>query len=172
MLDWNGRQQDAAHRVCGFKRQQTLLFSTPCARCGCRVTSVQRGRFLHIPSFSIRSKLAVRTNSHRSTARAHVQPQAGCCFGFCSGLAPFGSFAAALTAKSGRALPTCAASLPRRAAWVAFRTLTIFDRTRCRYGWIAKLPMALRTIRSRSPSEWHLGWKIYPPPRTSAGYDR
>jgi len=52
--------------------------------------------------------VSVRTNCHRSTTRTHVQP-CGLLLGFCSWLAPFGSFAAALTAKSGRDKPTCVA---------------------------------------------------------------
>jgi len=59
---------------------------------------------------------SVRTNGHRSTARAHVQPQAA------AARILLRACAAALTAKSGRDKPTCA--LPRRAVRVAFRTLT------------------------------------------------
>jgi hypothetical protein len=44
--------------------------------------------------------------------RARTSSRKRLLLGFCSGLVPFGSFAAALTAKSGRALPTCVLNAP------------------------------------------------------------
>ena len=64
----------------------------------------------------------------------------------------FRACAAALTSKSGRATPTAAFS--PRAFLVSERHLNKSStEITSGYGWIAKLPMALRIIRSRNPIE-------------------
>lgn len=116
------------------------------------------------PSQVIRSLFAVLMNGHGSTARAHVQPQAA------AARILLRACAAALTAKSGRDKPTCA--MLRRAVQVAFSTLTNHRPNRLPLRVDCKAPHGAADDTQQKPYRAADSWKMHPPPRTPAGYDR
>lgn len=119
---------------------------------------------LKITRSSFCSMLLVLTNDHRSTARAHVQPQAA------AARILLRACAASLTAKSGRDKPTRACAAPCCSGGVQHLKKSSTEPTAATGGLQSSHGAA--DYPQQKPYRAAAGSKMQPPPRTPAGYDR